>query len=181
LLFDRRGREIARGTCDQQGFGLLGRQPLRAVRRSGTGQRQDLLAQQGLALASGLKMKAQARHHQPGAHAHGRGGDDAAARRHQSGLACRGIERLIERPTGQTLDDGTGASQIERALGERQIETAAEGLVPTDGLTQSTRGFRAQMHGQGLAMLLHRDSGGVQDRADEARDIRRPRPIAERT
>ena len=103
--------------------------------------------------------------------AHRGGRDDAAARSHGPGIAGHRIERLVERPARQALDDGAGAAEIDLAFLQRQVEAAGEWLVAPDGLAQCARHLVAEMNGHGLALGLHRNVRRLQDGVEEAGDI----------
>ena len=117
LLVDGGGDEVALGPRGKQALAFFRREPLRRIRRTGAGERDDLLAEDGLRVGAGdLQVIAEARHKQRGPGAHGRGGDDAAAGGHGPGVSGHRIERLIERPAGKAFDDRAGAAEVDLAF-----------------------------------------------------------------
>ena len=81
--------------------------------------------------------------------------DNPAASTDRRGVARGGIEGLVEHPTGETLDDGAGPSEIDFAFVQWHVEAPRELRVLLERLPQGARGLffvdgdfeRAAAHG----------------------------------
>src|SRR4051812_12777893 len=84
-----------------------------------------------------LEMVTEADNDQRGAGLHAAGAKQSATCGDGSSIAGSRVKSLIEHPAGESLDDGTGATEIDFAVWQRQVKAPDEFGFLLECLTQS--------------------------------------------